>query len=258
MLSLLAFAVLLLLGMPVAFTMICGAVLQIVLRGNAVLLLSLPQQLHAGMESYGLLALPIFIHLGGLMSEFRLYGLTWGTAGMRQVVTSGRVETVEDLAGLRIRTVPLAPEREFWRAAGAVPTPMPLPAPYDAFANGQVDAMQIDHEGTWNSGYWRHAGTILNSGHMMFPMAAVAPGRIWQEMAEEDQAIVAQIFDERIAEMVELYGEIDAANLENLRGTGLQVLSVERDWFGPAVDSWYETWRAKASLLADLEAEAAR
>ncbi|WP_375261822.1 TRAP transporter large permease [Palleronia sp.] len=68
MLSLLTFALLLLLGMPVAFAMICGAVLQIVLGGNAVLLLSLPQQLYAGMESYGLLALPIFILLGELMN----------------------------------------------------------------------------------------------------------------------------------------------------------------------------------------------
>ncbi|WP_418595578.1 TRAP transporter large permease [Ponticoccus sp. (in: a-proteobacteria)] len=68
MLSLLLFAVLLLAGMPVAFAMIAGAVAQIVLGGNAVLLLSLPQQLFQGIESYGLLALPIFILLGELMN----------------------------------------------------------------------------------------------------------------------------------------------------------------------------------------------
>ncbi|WP_375261823.1 TRAP transporter substrate-binding protein [Palleronia sp.] len=194
----------------------------------------------------------------GRMSDFGLHGLAWGTAGMRQVVTRDEAETVEDLSGLRIRTVPLAPEMDFWREAGAVATPMPLPALYDAFANGQVDAMQIDHEGTWNSGYWRHASTILDSRHMMFPMAAVASGRKWQVLTEEDRATVAQIFDERIAEMVDLYAEIDETNLENLRDTGLPVLSVGRDWFGLAVDAWYEDWREKAPLLADLEAEAAR
>lgn len=68
MLSLLAFAVLMALGMPVAISMIAGAVVQIVAGGNAVLLLSLPQQLYQGMESYGLLALPIFVLLGELMS----------------------------------------------------------------------------------------------------------------------------------------------------------------------------------------------
>ena len=88
MLSLAAFLLLLALGLPIAFAMMAGAVLQIVLGGNGVLLLSLPQQLFSGMESYGLLALPIFILLGELMNRsgagrriFALAGLA--TGGMR-------------------------------------------------------------------------------------------------------------------------------------------------------------------------------
>ncbi|MDO6587894.1 TRAP transporter large permease [Salipiger sp. 1_MG-2023] len=88
MLSLATFALLMALGLPIAFAMIAGAVLQIVLGGNGVLLLSLPQQLFQGMESYGLLALPIFILLGELMNAsgagrrlFTLAGLA--TGGMR-------------------------------------------------------------------------------------------------------------------------------------------------------------------------------
>ncbi|MBY6006072.1 TRAP transporter large permease [Salipiger bermudensis] len=85
MLSLAAFALLLTLGLPVAFAMIAGAVLQIVLGGNAVLLLSLPQQLFQGMESYGLLALPIFVLLGELMNASgagrRLFALAGLCAG---------------------------------------------------------------------------------------------------------------------------------------------------------------------------------
>ncbi len=88
MLSLAAFAALMALGLPIAFAMIAGAAVQIVLGGNGVLLLSLPQQLFQGMENTGLLALPIFILLGELMAEsgagrrlFALAGL--GAGGMR-------------------------------------------------------------------------------------------------------------------------------------------------------------------------------
>ena len=81
MLSLAAFLLLLALGLPIAFAMMAGAVLQIVLGGNGVLLLSLPQQLFSGMESYGLLALPIFILLGELMNRSgagrRISGIPW-------------------------------------------------------------------------------------------------------------------------------------------------------------------------------------
>lgn len=192
------------------------------------------------------------------MDNFGLHGLAWGMAGLRQIVTSGPVSSVADLEGQRIRTVPLAPEMEFWTGLGAAPTPMPLPALYDAFANGQVDGMQIDHEGTWNSGYWKHAGTVIASGHMIFPMAAVASGRKWRTLSEADRATVSRIFETRVAGMVDLYGEIDAINLARLQETGVPVIEVDRAWFGPAVEAWYESWRAKAPLLADLEAEAAR
>ncbi len=192
------------------------------------------------------------------MGDFGLHGLAWGMAGLRQVVTSGTITDAGDLKGLRIRTVPLAPEMDFWTGLGAAPTPMPLPALYDAFANGQVDAMQIDHEGTWNSGYWKHAGTVIDSGHMIFPMAAVASARKWDGMSQADRALVSDIFTTRIAGMVDLYGEIDAINLARLKGTDVPVIEVGRDWFGGAVDAWYAEWRSRSPLLERLEAEAAR
>lgn len=191
------------------------------------------------------------------MDRFGLHGLAWGMAGMRQIVTAGPVATVADLDGLRIRTVPLAPEMEFWRLVGAAPTPMPLPALFDAFANGQIEAMQIDHEGTWNSGYHRHAGTIIASRHMMFPMAAVASGRSWQGLSDEDRAIVSEVVAARVARMSDSYGETDARYLAELRDTGVPVIEAGRDWFGEAVGAWYAIWREKAPLLLALEAEAA-
>ena len=95
MLSLVTFLALLALGLPIAFAMIAGAVLQIVAGGNGVLLLSLPQQLFQGMESDRLLALPIFSLLGELMNMsgagrrlFALAGLATGglRGGLAQAV----------------------------------------------------------------------------------------------------------------------------------------------------------------------------
>lgn len=191
------------------------------------------------------------------MSDFGLVGLDWGMAGMRQVVTAGQVTTAKDLQGLRIRTVPLAPEMDFWSALGAVPTPIPLPALFDAFANGQVDAMQIDHEGTWNNGYWQHAGTVIHSQHMIFPMAAVASGKSWQGVTEADRALITHVFDEEVAQMNALYADIDSDNLARLAETDVPVLTVGRAWFGSAVDDWYTAWRTKSPLLTVLEQEAA-
>jgi len=47
--------------------LIATALVLTVEGGNAILLQGLPQQLFAGIESYGLLTLPLFILLGELM-----------------------------------------------------------------------------------------------------------------------------------------------------------------------------------------------
>ena len=191
------------------------------------------------------------------VSKFGLVGLGYGMAGMRQIVMADTVDDVGDLQGRKIRTIPFAPELAFWETVGAAPTPMPLPALYDAFANGQIDGMQIDFEGTWNTKYYDHAGTIIESNHMMFPMIAVGSGRKWQGLSPEDRETVRRIFADVADALVASYADIDARYLAELKGTDVPVVSVDKDFFGDAVDSWYVAWREKAPMLKDLESEAA-
>lgn len=63
----LSFVGLMALGAPISFVLVAVAVILILASGNSILLQSFPQQLFAGIESYGLLSLPLFILLGELM-----------------------------------------------------------------------------------------------------------------------------------------------------------------------------------------------
>lgn len=64
----LSFLLLLALGAPIAFVLVAVSLVLIVEQGNTALLQGFPQQFFAGIESYGLLALPLFILLGELMA----------------------------------------------------------------------------------------------------------------------------------------------------------------------------------------------
>lgn len=190
------------------------------------------------------------------LDKFALKGFGWGMAGMREIVMRGKVASVADLSGKKVRTVPFAQELFFWQQLDAAPTPMPLPALYDAFANGQVDGMQIDFEGTWNSKYYEHAGTILASNHMMFPMIAVGSARKWQGISEADRAVVEKVMAEELDNIVGAYAAIDGDYLAKLKTTDVPVVEADRAFFGAAVDKWYAEWRTKTPLLVELEAEA--
>lgn len=188
---------------------------------------------------------------------FGLKGLGWAAAGMRQVVMRGQVDSVDQLAGKKIRTIPYAPELDLWNGLKAVPTPMPLPALFDAFANGQIDGMQIDLESTWNSKYYENADVILHSDHALFPMLAAASGRKWTQIAPEDQAIIEEEFAAETATILDAYTGLEAEFLKNLQGTDVPVVEVDRAWFGPAIDAYHEQWKGKSPLFEGLLQEAA-
>ena len=63
------FTSLLFLGVPIALVLAMVALVYIYASGNPVLYLSFPQQLFAGLENYGLLAIPLFLAVGELMNE---------------------------------------------------------------------------------------------------------------------------------------------------------------------------------------------
>ena len=63
------FAILLLGAVPIALVLALTAMAYIWVSGNTVLYLSFAQQMFAGVENYGLLAIPLFILTGELMNE---------------------------------------------------------------------------------------------------------------------------------------------------------------------------------------------
>lgn len=192
------------------------------------------------------------------LNSLGLVGLGYGMAGMRQILMRAAINDGTDLKGKKIRTIPIEPELDFWRKVGAAPTPMPLPALYDAFANGQIDGMQIDFEGAWNVKYIDHAKTVLHSSHMMLPMVAVASAKKWQTLSETQQKLLQEIVAKHLEQIILAYEKIDQDYLEQIQTTGVSILKVDRAFFGESIENWYQVWRTKSPTLKALEQEAAQ
>ena len=67
--ALISFAILLLLGVPIAYVLGMTTVIYIFATDNLGLVLTVPQRLYSGMENYGLLAIPLFMLAGELMNS---------------------------------------------------------------------------------------------------------------------------------------------------------------------------------------------
>lgn len=80
------FFILLFIGVPIALVLALTALWYIATSGNSVLFESYPQQLFGAIESYGLLAIPLFMLAGELMNEG---GLTSRLINLARILVGG-------------------------------------------------------------------------------------------------------------------------------------------------------------------------
>lgn len=219
--------------------------------------LTAPYLVETAEQAARLLEGPTALGLQEKLGTLGLKGLGWGMAGMRIVALSKPVPKGGTVAGRKIRTVPLAQELDFWTRAGAVPTPLPLPDLFDAYTNGQIDGMQIDLEGVFNMRFHDYSAAILDTRHMIFPMAAVASARRWQTLAPEDRDLIARLVGEETAKIRNAYPQIDEDYRAKLREAGAPLIETGPEVFGTALEDWYVQWRERTPLLQVLQDEAA-
>lgn len=194
--------------------------------------------------------------LDGLPKATGTVGLCYAMTGMRQLLTKDPISSAEDLKGKRFRITPAPPIQTFFEMFGAAPAPMPLTQVYDALANGQIDAIDMDHESIINFGYYDHAKNMLVTNHQMFGMVAVISGRVWAELSDEDKKIVQEASQKHCDQTIDRFVAEEAGKLEKLKAIeGLTITeNVSADFFGDIVARWDAEWSKKTPYVERLRA----
>jgi tripartite ATP-independent transporter DctP family solute receptor len=195
--------------------------------------------------------------LDQLPARIGVVGVGYALGGMRQIVARDRVESVEDLSGLKLRVTPLEPIRDFYLLLEAAPIPLPIGSVYDALANGQIDAIDMDLENTWKQKYFELGETVVLSNHMMFPMVGLVSGVKWRSLDTETRAVISDLMDEHFERIVATYIDAEAEYERELRNAGIEVRAVGPEFFGAALDEWEAKWRERAPVLENLRRLAA-
>lgn len=195
--------------------------------------------------------------LDDLPAKAGVVGIGYGMAGLRQIVSKGEVKTAADLKGKKLRITPFKPILDFYNLLGAAPTPMPLPAVYDALANGQVNAIDMDAELIWKLKYFEQADTVIVSNHMMFPMVGLVSAKVWKDMSEEDRATITELMKKRLDECIATYIVKDQEWLDDVRGTDTAFIDVGPEFFGDVPAEWDKIWSEQSAVLGEMRDAAA-
>lgn len=183
-------------------------------------------------------------------------GLCYAMTGMRQMMTRNPIAAATDLRGQRIRITPAPAISRFFEAFGAAPAPMPLPAIYDALANGQIDGLDMDFESIINFRFYEHAPNLLETNHHMFGMVALVSGRVWAGLSDADRALIAEATQLHCDRTIDRFVDEEAGKLERLRAApGIRITEgVSRAFFGDIVERWDAEWGAQTPYVARLRA----
>jgi tripartite ATP-independent transporter DctP family solute receptor len=195
--------------------------------------------------------------LDQLPARIGAVGIGYALGGMRQIVARDTVSSAADLDGLKLRVTPLEPIRDFYLMLGAAPIPLPIGSVYDALANGQIDAIDMDLENTWKQRYYELGETVILSNHMMFPMVGLVSAARWRTLDNDTRQLLTDVMNEHFERIIATYVDAEAEYEANLREAGVDVRSVGPEFFGPVLDQWEAKWTELAPVLIELRRIAA-
>jgi tripartite ATP-independent transporter DctP family solute receptor len=195
--------------------------------------------------------------LDQLPARIGVIGIGYSLAGMRQIISRDTVQSLDDLQGLKLRITPLDPIRDFYVFAGAAPIPMPLGSVYDALANGQIDALDMDLENIWKQKYYDLSKTVILSNHMMFPMVGLVSAVKWRRLDPALRVTISELMAQHFERIAVTYIEAESEYAAELMNAGIEIRQVGPEFFGPVLDQWEETWQRKAPVLTSLRRLAA-
>jgi TRAP-type C4-dicarboxylate transport system substrate-binding protein len=192
-----------------------------------------------------------------LPAKIGVIGVGYSLGGMRQIVSRDAVNSIDDLRGRKLRVTPLDPIRDFYDLLDIAPVPLPIGSVYDALANGQIDAIDMDLENTWKQKYYDLSETVVLSNHMMFPMIGLVSVARWRTLSPAMRTTIVELMTQHFEDIAATYVAAETEYQNELRAAGIEVLEVGPEFFGAALEQWEAKWLEKAPVLARLRRLAA-
>ena len=172
-------------------------------------------------------------------------------SGTRNLSTAkGPVETLDDIAGLKMRTPPSPLDSQTWEALGTLPVSVAWGELYAAMQTGVAEGLESSLPGYQGSKLYEVAPYLALTAHTIQGTHISMSERSWEELPEDLQALVQEAADEAAMlgiEKAKQYDDELVSELETEHG-----VTVTR----PDVTAFQEVLAPKqAELAAELDLE---
>ncbi|SFO97770.1 tripartite ATP-independent transporter solute receptor, DctP family [Cohaesibacter marisflavi] len=164
----------------------------------------------------------------------------------RQISANKPIETIEDLAGLKLR----APERDYYvkslSALGASPTPMAFAEVYTALQTGVVDGQENPIETIYAQKFYEVQKGVAMLDYIVKPAYVTISAPFWDSLSEADQAVLIEANEASTAVVEKLLPEQQEKYLQVMKDAGVTITYPEKGPFIEATQSVRDELGTKA------------
>lgn len=124
------------------------------------------------------------------MESAGMHMIGWMESGFRNIFSKDPIQTVDDLQGLKIRTMSSNLQTAMWNSFGCVATPMSATEQYTALQQGTISAVENAISNDWAGNYYEVAPYVTWSNHYFCYIMLCMSDRAYQQI--EDMGLMDQ------------------------------------------------------------------
>ena len=174
---------------------------------------------------------------------FKLLGLD--CPGFRWLSANRPIHKLEDLKGVKVRTMENPYHVAFWKALGAAPTPLANSERYTALQQGTVDGQENVMENAFTTRMYEVQSDFINTRHIAYIGTWIMDLEFWNKMTKEQQELFTTLMDKHRALATKEQVDKESVSIQELREKYKRNVITELD------SGEYERWAKIARPAAE-------
>jgi tripartite ATP-independent transporter DctP family solute receptor len=216
-----------------------------------------------GKEADAVVDGPFGQKLHAKLADKGIIGLAYTELGFRNLTNSRKpINTVEDIAGLKLRVIPNAINVDGVKALGANPTPLAFPEVYAALEQKAIDGQENPLSVILANKFFEVQKYLALTNHQYNPQSIIFSKKVWDTLSPADRKVLQDAANETSRFQRQVSRDAAASTLDALKKAGMQVSELSpaeqaklRDKLKPVID---KHGAAIAGTVAELQAELAK
>ncbi|GEA50521.1 C4-dicarboxylate ABC transporter substrate-binding protein [Vibrio inusitatus NBRC 102082] len=179
-------------------------------------------------------------------------GLAFLASGSRGFYSNTKIQTPDDLKGLKIRVQNSPIDIDTMKSLGASPVPISSTEVYSALQQGVVDGAENNIPTYFANRHYEVARYYSEDHHSMIPDILAVSTEVWNRLSVEDQATIKQISVEVLDVQDKYWDEYVAQSRADIITAGGEIVEADVQAFQDRVQPVYQKFVQNNPQLANL------